>query len=219
MRFWSDSFSDGAVLPARCAFACIDPAGHTRWSSNRNPHLAWDDVPAAAHSLALFCRDVDAPSSADPVNQPGRTVPAHLPRVPFYHWAVVDIPVELHALAEGQLSSGVTPRGKSGPLTPFTIKNGTEHQLRQGLNDYTSAFANDPAMAGDYFGYDGPSPPWNDERPHAYVFTLYALDTIRFPLERRFTAREAQQALHGRILDEAQLYCVYSLNPAVAATL
>jgi hypothetical protein len=65
----------------------------------------------------------------------------------------------------------VTPGGKSGPLVPFTIKNGTEHQLRQGVNDYTGWFANDPDMAGEYYGYDGPCPPWNDERVHTYVFT------------------------------------------------
>jgi hypothetical protein len=29
-------------------------------------------------------------------------------------------------------------------------------------------------MAGSYFGYDGPFPPWNDSLVHHYVFTLYA---------------------------------------------
>ena len=47
---------------------------------------------------------------------------------------------------------------------------------RQGINDYTGWFAGDKDMAGNYFGYDGPCPPWNDEIPHRYVFTLYALD-------------------------------------------
>ena len=37
-------------------------------------------------------------------------------------------------------------------------------------------FASDKDMAGDYHGYDGPCPPWNDEIPHRYVFTVYALD-------------------------------------------
>lgn len=219
MRLWSESFSEGAALPAACAFACIDPVRRTRLSSNRNPHLAWDDVPAAAHSLVLLCRDVDAPSNAAQVNQAGRTVPASLPRVDFFHWILVDIPVELHALGEGQLAELVTPHGKPGPLAPFTVKNGIEHQLRQGLNDYTAWFAGDPDMAGEYFGYDGPCPPWNDERAHAYVFTLYALDVSRFPLEGRFNGVQARQALRGHILDEAQIFCVYSLNPAVAAAL
>jgi phosphatidylethanolamine-binding protein (PEBP) family uncharacterized protein len=36
--------------------------------------------------------------------------------------------------------------------------------------------AGNPDMAGQYFGYDGPCPPWNDERMHHYIFTIYALD-------------------------------------------
>lgn len=219
MRLWSNSFTEGGVLPAACAFACIDPVRRVRLSDNRNPHLAWEDVPAATHSLALFCRDVDAPSRGDDVNQPGRTVEAGLARVEFYHWILVDLPPELHALGEGEFSQLVTPHGKPGPVTPFTVKNGIEHALRQGLNDYTSWFVGVPDLAGEYFGYDGPFPPWNDERPHAYVFTLYALDVSRFPLEGKFSGLEAKQALRGHILDEAQVYCVYSLNPAVAATL
>ncbi|WP_426194359.1 YbhB/YbcL family Raf kinase inhibitor-like protein [Massilia sp. DWR3-1-1] len=219
MRLWSDSFTEGGVLPAECAFACVDPARRMRLAANRNPHLAWDDVPAATHSLALFCRDVDAPVSTEHINQPGQHVPANLPRVDFYHWILVDIPPELHAVGEGRFSELVTPHGKGGPLVPFMVKNGIEHQLRQGLNDYTTWLAGDPDMAGEYYGYDGPCPPWNDERPHAYVFTLYALDTSRFPLEGRFTGAQARQALRGHILDEAQTFCVYSLNPQVVAGL
>jgi phosphatidylethanolamine-binding protein (PEBP) family uncharacterized protein len=37
-------------------------------------------------------------------------------------------------------------------------------------------FAGDNDMRGDYYGYDGPCPPWNDEIVHRYVFTLFALD-------------------------------------------
>ena len=67
----------------------------------------------------------------------------------------------------GEFSNGITPRGKPGPDAP----RGT----RQGINDYTKWFASDKDMAGNYFGYDGPCPPWNDTIPHHYVFTLYAL--------------------------------------------
>ena len=30
-------------------------------------------------------------------------------------------------------------------------------------------------MGGTYRGYDGPAPPWNDQRVHRYHFTLFAL--------------------------------------------
>jgi Raf kinase inhibitor-like YbhB/YbcL family protein len=219
MKLWSDSFTEGGLIPPECAFAVIDHDTHIRLSDNRNPHLAWDDVPAGTQSLALFCHDVDAPTSAADVNQEGREVAEDLLRTDFYHWTLVDIPVALKSISEGMFSELVTPHGKAGPLVPFTIKNGTEHQLRQGINDYTIWFSSDPDMAGEYYGYDGPCPPWNDMRAHAYVFTLYALDVPRFALEGRFTGPEARLAIRGHILDEAQIFGVYSLNPAIAHAL
>ena len=144
-------------------------------------------------------------------------MPASLPRVDFFHWTLVDIPVCLKSLAEGMFSDMVTPHGKPGPLVPFTIKNGTEHQLRHGLNDYTGWFASDPDMAGEFYGYDGPCPPWNDERVHTYLFTLYALDIAHLPLEGQFGGAEVRLAIQGHILDEARMFGVYSLNPEVAS--
>ncbi len=219
MKLWSDSFTEGGVIPPECAFAAIDPATHVRLSANRNPHLAWDEVPNGTQSLILLCRDIDAPAAATDVNKEGRIIPDNAPRTDFYHWTLVDIPVAIRSVAQGMFSELVTPHGKPGPLVPFTVKNGTEHQLRQGINDYTSWFLSDPDMAGEYYGYDGPCPPWNDERVHTYLFCLYALDIPRLPLEGRFTGPEARLAIRGHILDEAHIFGVYSLNPDIAATL
>ncbi|MDQ2819061.1 MAG: YbhB/YbcL family Raf kinase inhibitor-like protein [Pseudomonadota bacterium] len=219
MNIWSDSFIDGGTIPPECAFGMIDPVKHMRFSQNRNPHLAWDDVPHGTESLVLLCHDPDVPAVETDVNQPGRTVALNAARVTFYHWSLVDIPVALKSLGEGCFSEGVTPQGKTGPLVPIMVKNGTEHQLRQGLNDFTGWFAGNPDMAGEYYGYDGPFPPWNDERVHSYLFTLYALDIPRFPLEGRFTGAEARLAINGHILDEARLFGNYALNPAMAAAL
>lgn len=219
MKLWSDSFNDGGPIPPDCAFAVMDPVTHVQLAANRNPHLAWDDVPAGTESLVLLCRDIDAPTVGIDVNKEGHVVPVELARADFYHWTLVDIPVALKSLSQGMFSEGVTPHGKPGPLLPLTIKNGTEHQLRHGVNDYTSWFASDPDMAGEYYGYDGPCPPWNDQRVHAYIFTLYALDIPRLPLEGRFTGPEARLAIRGHILDEAQIFGIYTLNPDVADTL
>ena len=70
-------------------------------------------------------------------------------------------------------------------------------------------------MSGDYFGYDGPCPPWNDERVHHYVFTLYALDTPRLELPARFSGTDARNAMRGHVLAEASIAGRYSLNPSV----
>jgi len=212
MRLWSDSFRDGGVIPGEFAFAVAAPATHVRLSGNRNPHLAWDEVPAGTESLALFCIDVDVPTVGTDVNREGRSVPEDLARTEFFHWSLVDIPPQRQAIAAGEFSDAVTPRGKSGPQV-------AGQPLRHGKNDYTGWFADDPEMSGDYYGYDGPYPPWNDERIHHYIFRLYALDVPRLPLEGAFTGQEARAALRGHILDEAQIVCAYSLNPAVAETL
>lgn len=217
MRIWSRSFNDGHDIPVANAFAEIDQATHVRLSGNRNPHLAWDDVPAGTESLVLICHDPDVPSVGTDVNQEGRSVPATLARVDFFHWSLIDIPASVRAIEEGQFSSGVTARGKAGPEAAMTLADGSVHQLRHGINDYTGWFAGDAGMAGDYYGYDGPCPPWNDERIHHYIFTLYALDIARLPLEGRFTGADVRAAIQGHILDEARVFGIYTLNPALAA--
>lgn len=210
MKLWSDSFKDGGVIPGEYAFAVIDTAAHVALSLNKNPHLAWSDLPAGTKSLALICHDVDVPSRGDDVNQEGRTVPADLPRVDFFHWVLADLPANLFTIAAGQYSSEVTPRGKHGP------EIGSGRPGRHGLNDYTGWFAGDANMAGDYFGYDGPCPPWNDSIVHHYVFTLFALDVERLPVDGKFTGQQVRDAMRGHILGQAQITGTYTLNPQLA---
>lgn len=207
MQLSSNSFADGGSIPGRCAFAVPDPATHIRLSSNRNPHLAWAGAPAATRSFAIVCHDRDVPSRGDDVNQEGRTVPRSLPRVDFYHWLLVDVPAGVAEIAEGELSDGVTARGKPGPAA----KGG----MRQGINDYTAWFGADADMGGDYYGYDGPCPPWNDEILHHYVFTVYALDVERCPVEGAFRGADLLRAIEGHVLAQAAITGTYTLNPAV----
>jgi Raf kinase inhibitor-like YbhB/YbcL family protein len=145
------------------------------------------------------------PSRGDDVNQEGREVPAALPRVDFFHWTLVDIAGTTRAIAAGSYSHAVTPRGKGGPAAA--------RDTRQGVNDYTNWFAGDHNMSGDYYGYDGPCPPWNDSIVHRYVFTLYALDIERAPLEGRFAGADVRAATAGHVLAQATLSGRYTLNP------
>lgn len=209
MKLVSDSFANMATIPARFAFAEPDRDHHIRLSANRNPHLAWSGLPAGTHSLALVCHDPDAPTVADDVNQAGRVIPASLPRADFFHWVLVDLAPFGDPIAEAEFSSGVVPKGKPGPQAA----RGT----RQGLNGYTQWFANDKPMAGEYFGYDGPCPPWNDELVHRYIFTLYALNVKQCPVSGSFTGPAVLAAIKGHVLDSATLTGKYSLNFARAA--
>jgi Raf kinase inhibitor-like YbhB/YbcL family protein len=207
MKFTSSSFENNARIPGEFAFGVPDAKTHVALSKNRNPAFAWSGAPAGTKSFALICHDCDVPSKGDDVNQEGRTIPQTLPRVDFHHWVLVDLRANSASIEAGEFSDGVTPRGKNGPDGP----RGT----RQGINDYTGWFASDKDMAGNYFGYDGPCPPWNDTIPHHYVFTLYALDCEKFPVTGIFKGPDVLAAMGGHMLAQVAWTGVYSLNPAV----
>jgi len=209
MKLWSTSWINGERIPAQYAAGRADAAGGVTFSDNLNPHLAWSEVPAGTRSLALICHDFDVPSQGDDVNQPDREVPADLPRVDFFHWVLVDLPATLGEIAEGEFSRGFTARGKSGPAAL--------HGARHGLNDYTGWFAGNPDMAGNYFGYDGPFPPFNDSLVHHYVFTLYALAVDRAPVEGHFTGAQVREAIYPHVLAEATHSGTYTLNKRLLA--
>jgi phosphatidylethanolamine-binding protein (PEBP) family uncharacterized protein len=159
-------------------------------------------------SLALICHDFDVPSRGDDVNQPDREVPADLPRVDFFHWLLVDLPPAPAEIAEGEFSRGFTARGKPGPQAL--------RGARQGLNDYTGWFAGDAQRAGQYFGYDGPFPPFNDSLVHHYVFTLYAVSMPRLPVEGAFGGLQVREALARCTLGAATFSGTYTLNRRLA---
>ena len=209
MRLTSRSFADGDRIPGEFAFAVPDAAHHVKLSANRNPHLAWTDAPAGTKSFVVICHDGDVPSKPDDVNQEGREIPASLPRVDFFHWTLIDIAPSTTSIDAGAYSHAVTPRGKAGPAAP----NGT----RQGINDYTGWFAGDHDMEGDYYGYDGPCPPWNDSIVHRYVFTVYALDIAQLPVSGRFNGADVRRAIEGHVLAQASITGTYTLNPRLAA--
>lgn len=203
-----DAWADGGVIPPQFAFAVPAAEGHVALSANRNPAIRWSGAPTGTKSFALICHDPDVPSKPDDVNQEGRTVPADLPRIDFYHWVLVDIPANVTAIPEAADSDGVTPRGKQvGPIG---------HGVR-GINTYTDWFTGDADMGGDYGGYDGPCPPWNDSIVHHYHFTVYALDVESVGLEGRFSGADALSAIKGHVLAQGSWSGTYSLNPDVPA--
>ncbi|WP_295946395.1 YbhB/YbcL family Raf kinase inhibitor-like protein [uncultured Xanthomonas sp.] len=201
MRLRSDSIQPGQPIAATYAMGQADGFG-----GNRNPHLAWDAVPAGTQSFVLLCVDPDVPTVAEMVGRDDVQIPVEQPRTEFVHWVAVNLPADLRDIAEGSASDGVVAKGKQQPP-------GLDG-ARQGLNSYTDWFAGDAAMGGDYHGYDGPYPPANDLRVHRYFFRLFALDVARLDVPARFTAADALRAMQGHVLAEASLHGTYSLNPA-----
>jgi Raf kinase inhibitor-like YbhB/YbcL family protein len=207
MQVKSESFRDGGPILGEFCFAVMDPVSHVALCKNRNPQLSWEEAPEGTKSFAIVCHDPDVPSKGDDVNKEGREVPADLPRVNFYHWLLWAIPAATREIAPGSQSDGVTPGGKKGPEAPGGF--------RHGINSYTGWFAGDEQMKGDYYGYDGPCPPWNDSIVHHYVFTVYALDEETLDVKGKPTAENVLAALEGHVLAEAMITGLYSLNPKV----
>jgi len=204
MKLHSDSFNDGDYIPTQYALGKRSADGKIDLADNKNPHLAWSDLPEGTQSIAILCIDTDAPTKPDDVNQEDRVVPADLPRADFSHWALVDLSPDA-TVTEGAFCDGITAKGKDGPEGP----QGT----RQGINDYTGWFGGDPDMAGDYYGYDGPCPPFNDSIVHHYRFTAYALGVDRVAVDGKFTAADVLAAIDGHVLGEASFVAKYKINP------
>lgn len=80
--------------------------------ANRSPALHWANPPAGTKSFALTCYDPDAPTGSG-----------------FWHWYIINLPADVHSLAENAAVDGL-PAG-----------------ARHGRNDY-----------GDY-NYGGACPP------------------------------------------------------------
>ncbi len=200
------AWENGASIPDKFAFCKKDAETHVALSDNINPLIKWGNAPSGTKSFAIICHDPDVPSSGEDVNQEGKIVPSDLPRVDFYHWVLVDIPADINEISEAQDANGVTAKGK----TPEEKTYG-----RTGDSSYTDWFAGDADMGGDYGGYDGPCPPWNDSIMHHYHFTVYALDATSLGLEGSFTGAEALEAMEGHILAKQSHSGTYSLNPEV----
>jgi Raf kinase inhibitor-like YbhB/YbcL family protein len=204
MQLVSNSFEHGKPIPDEFAFGRPGDGEPIALSDNRNPHLAWTGVPEAAKSLVLVCVDPDAPTVPATVNRDDCEVPADQPGGHFHHWVMVGLAAADDEIAAGSCADGVVPRGKRAPEGP--------PGSRQGLNDYTGWFADDADMSGDYLGYDGPCPPFNDARVHRYFFRLFALDTDALDLPGTFTGGDVMRAIQGHVLAETSLMGTYTLN-------
>ena len=201
-----DAWANGAPIPEEYAFCVPDAQAHCAMGRNLSPAVRWSGAPEGTRSFAILCHDPDVPSKPDHVNKEGVTVPADLPRTDFYHWVLVDIPADVRELAKGAESDGIRPHGKPPGRAACGLR---------GINNYTDWFASDEAMSGDYAGWDGPCPPWNDEIVHHYHITVYALDVPSLGLDGRFGGAEALKALEPHVLAKGSWLGTYTLNPAL----
>lgn len=206
MKLTSTSFEDGGPMPPACAFSYV--TGDRRYvdAPNRNPALAWEDVPPGTRSLVVVSDDLDVPADLSGYGRADVEFDHRTPRRRLCHWVLIDVDPTGPPIAEGEFSDGVTRGGKPGPEAP----RGT----RQGVNEFSDHPWDEPGMVGRYFGYDGPRPPWNDRLPHRYEFALYALDLARLPVAGVFDRAAVLAAMDGHVLARAALTGISTGHPA-----
>ena len=201
-----DGWENGGAVPDKFAFCVPAEENHVTMGENKSPAISWFGAPEGTASFAIICHDPDVPTDLALINNEEKNIPADVPRFSLYHWVLADIPAALDNLTEGAESEGIQPGGKDAGQT--------DHGVR-GINGYTDWFAKDEQMKGIYGGYDGPCPPWNDDRIHHYHFSVYALDVESLGLGDNFTGSDLEAAIKDHILAQGEFLGTYSLNPAL----
>lgn len=209
LRVSVDSFKNGAMMPNKFAFCVPAAQGHTSGGPNINPSISWSKGPRGTKSYAVILYDTDSPAEQrEKMNKEGETLTAAVPRKNFFHWVLVDIPPNVTSIKEGADSNARVVHGKAATPSAAGVK---------GLNDYTKTTAANDAMKGQYYGYDGPCPPWNDDNVHHYHFTVYALSVGSLNLAKDFDGPAATDAMKGKILAQGEELGLFTQNPAKGA--
>jgi Raf kinase inhibitor-like YbhB/YbcL family protein len=175
----------GKPIAERFAYCAPDGKGTARPGGNISPAIEWQNVPADTQSFFLMVVDRDVPADFGPANKAGQVIPENAPRQNFYHWLVADIPPIIARVGGNEDVAG-----------------------QKGRNSY-----GDGAKGKN--GYDGPCPPWNDERVHTYHFIVYALDVVSLGLNDGFSGAEAEKALAGHILAQGEATGIYTTNGGI----
>lgn len=98
----------------------------------------------------------------------------------WWHWAIINIPPEVTKLDEGASNENSIPA-----------------EAREIMTDYKRA------------SYGGPCPPKGD-KPHRYVFTVYALKTEELPLDSHAKAAAVVDMLEENSLAKASFTAKYA---------
>jgi Raf kinase inhibitor-like YbhB/YbcL family protein len=205
------SIKTGGMVPDKYTFCMPAAQGHAGPGANISPPISWSKGPKGTQSYVVILNDTESPKTdREKMNKEGMTVPKTATRQTFFHWVTVDIPANVTSLKEGNDSTARVVHGK--PATPAGVGV-------RGLNMFTVVFAANEALKGNYYGYDGPCPPWNDENVHQYHFMVYALSVKSLNMSKDFDGPAVMEAMKGKILAEGKLDTIYTTNPATGAVM
>lgn len=187
--------ANNSVIPPLLAFCMPSDKGGVKDGGNLSPGIQWSGAPDGTQSYAILVVDKDVPATFELANQNDKIIPEDFPRKDFYHWVLVDIPSDINAIVSGRDSKKIIQGGKPLGKTPYGIN---------GQNDYATF------NKGTWGGYDGPCPPWNDERLHHYHFIVYALDVKSLGLSGVFNGKQAEDAMKDHILARGEVVGTYT---------
>ena len=154
---WSNSLKPDDTIPNNYVFK-----GHGCNGNNISPPLEWEGAPAGTKSFAITVYDPDAPTDHG-----------------WWHWAVLNIPADIHKIDEAASNEGTLPKEAIEILTDF----GDTH-------------------------YGGPCPPKGD-KPHRYIFTVYALKVEKINMNKNMNAKSLKENIAESILDQASFTVKY----------
>jgi len=204
-----DNFKNGEMMPNKYAFCAPAAQGHSAPGANFSPSISWSRGPRGTKSYAILLYDTDSPSEQrDKINKEGVTMTSAIPRRTFFHWVLVDISPTIRSLQEGADSDARVVHGK--PATPAAAGV-------RGLNDYTKVTAGNDATKGQYYGYDGPCPPWNDQVVHHYHFAVFALSASKLELPRNFDGAAVLDVIKDKVLAQGEVIGLYTQKPVEGA--
>jgi Raf kinase inhibitor-like YbhB/YbcL family protein len=204
-----DTFKNGEMIPNKYTFCTAAAQGHTAPGANFSPSISWSAGPRGTKSYAIILYDTDSPAEQrDKINKEGVTMTPAIPRRTFFHWVLVDIPPNIRSLKEGADSDARVVHGKPATPAPVGVR---------GLNDYTKVTAGNDATKGQYYGYDGPCPPWNDEVVHHYHFSVFALSARKLDLPPDFDGAAVLDVIKDKVLAQGEVVGLYTQNPAEGA--
>lgn len=133
--------------------------------SNQSPVLQWSGAPEGTQSFALTVFDPDAPTGSG-----------------WWHWMVVDIPLNVQALAAnaGEKGGANLPAG-----------------ARQMRNDY------------GIWAWGGMCPP-PGAKPHRYIFTVHALSVPKLDMPDDATTAIGGFMINANTLATASFTAIYA---------